>query len=494
MERLIICQDWAIGILFFLFTMQAGYAAERNVILIIGDGMDDHQITIARNYLVGPRSKLTLDTMPMRGVVQVLTVSENDPDKPVYVADSANSASAMATGIVTSRGRIATSAHLDEDATTIVELAHSAGYRTGIVTSASVTDATPAAFVAHINIRGCENPDTMQNFAVMGDLVIDCSQDLKANGGLGSIAEQIAESSVDVILGGGEMHFLVNREAGSGSLFKLAEQSGFEVLGNSSDLDKLDFSPNGKRLLGVFAEKELPVRLRGENDRSAEAPDPSLLNGVYWALGSVEFPEPMLCENNPAFEGVPSLKKMTDVALQKLSTNNIHGFFLMVESASIDKQSHARKACGSIGEVQQLNEVLDSALNFAAEHPDTLIIVTADHSQAAQLVPDESLFTAIGVPVFTPGLIVRIQTPQKSILAVNYATNSFPAEEHTGANVPLFSNAVGKSLIKSYVTQPELFFIIRDYLGLGPGSVPSSDGSPIPAPLQSEPMPTAATR
>ena len=52
----------------------------------------------------------------------------------------------------------------------------------------------------------------------------------------------------------------------------------------------------------------------------------------------------------------------------------------MIESASIDKQSHARKACGSIGELAQLEEALQSALVFAEHHPNTLILVTADHS------------------------------------------------------------------------------------------------------------------
>ena len=45
-----------------------------NVILIIGDGMDDHQVTIARNYLVGSRGKLTLDQLPLRSTAQVLSV------------------------------------------------------------------------------------------------------------------------------------------------------------------------------------------------------------------------------------------------------------------------------------------------------------------------------------------------------------------------------------------------------------------------------------
>ena len=87
----------------------------RNVILIVGDGMDDHQITIARNYMVGASGRLILDAMPVRSVAQVLTVSNEEPGVPVYVADSANTATSLATGIVTSRGRLATTAGSDRD-------------------------------------------------------------------------------------------------------------------------------------------------------------------------------------------------------------------------------------------------------------------------------------------------------------------------------------------------------------------------------------------
>ena len=86
-------------------------------------------------------------------------------------------------------------------------------------------------------------------------------------------------------------------------------------------------------------------------------------------LGDVTLPEPMHCEPNPAFANVPSLKQMTDAALRHLAHDNDRGFFLMIESASIDKQSHERKPCGSIGEVEQLEEALASALAFAEATP-----------------------------------------------------------------------------------------------------------------------------
>ena len=157
---------------------------------------------------------------------------------------------------------------------------------------------------------------------------------------------------------------------------------------------------------------------------------------------------------------------MTDAALAHLSHNNDHGFFLMIESASIDKQSHERKPCGSIGELEQLNEALASTLAFAEKNPRTLIIVTADHAQAAQIIPNESLFAQYPIPVYTPGKLARINTPEGSVLAVNYATNSFPYEEHTGANVPVFSNREGVGLVPPFIQQADIFHITKSYLKL----------------------------
>jgi len=435
----------------------------KNVILIIGDGMDDHQLTIARNYLVGARGKLSLDHLPSRSAVQVLAVDESNPERAVYVADSANSATALATGLVTSRGRVGTSAGADNDIPNLVELAAAAGLKTGIVSTASVTDASPAAFYAHISFRACENPAMMKDALIYDRLRVDCSADLKARGGLGSIAEQLISSPLDLALGGGLRHFQERAEGRDQNLLVVAEEEGFQILQSRTDLQSL---ATDKKILGLFAPSTLPVRLRGEGGRVAESPEPSLLNHIHWSQGDVEQPAPMRCEPEPEFAGTPSLKQMTDVALSQLSQNAERGFFLMIESASIDKKSHTREACGSIGEVAQLNEALDSALNFVASHPNTLILVTADHGQAAQLVPVESLFAGFNLPVFTPGKLIRIVTPENSILAVNYATNDIFAEEHTGVNVPLLANDQAFGLVPSMLTQSEIFDAIKTYLAL----------------------------
>jgi alkaline phosphatase len=431
--------------------------AARNVILIIGDGMDDQQLTIARNYLVGATGRMTLDEMPLRGVSQVLTVSEDGAT--VYVADSANSATSMATGVVTSRGRISTTAGGDESLTTIVNLAEARGMKTGLVSTASVTDATPAAFVANMSMRYCENPETIHGTKISVITLPACPHYTKANGGPGSISEQIAASQVDVVLGGGSKHFDINAEGSANTVAQQAEENGYHLVRTGPELAS---APADKKLLGLFSPSTMPVRLQGENGREAEQPKSSWANQLNHYLGSVELPATMSCEPNPAFAAMPTLKQMTDTALALL--DNEQGFFLMVESASIDKQSHERKPCGSIGEVAQLNDALDSALAYAESNPDTLIIVTADHAQAAQLVPATSLFDTFGIPVYTPGKVARITTPEGAILAVNYATNSFSYEEHSGANVPVFSNEAGIGRVSTMVTQPQLFEIMRDYL------------------------------
>lgn len=433
----------------------------QNVILIIGDGMDSQQITMAKNYYNTPM--LLMDSLPVRAMVQVQTSAEDKPKQVVYVADSANSATAIATGQITSRGRIATSAKTDLDLKTIAELAQESGYATGIVSTASVTDATPASFISHISLRGCENPSMMVDGEYFGGTKTNCPSDLIKNSGLGSISEQIAQGQTDIVLGGGLKHFGFTTEDQTSTVLALAEKNQYQVLQQKTQLEQL--SSNGK-VLGLFAPSTMEVQLQGTDGRKAEKPNPSLLNHIDWRIGSVEMPATMNCEKNPEYKDTPDLALMSRVAITHLQKRSSRGFFLMIESASIDKQSHARNPCGSIGEITQLNQALQQALDFAKTSPNTLILVTADHGQAAQIIPDESLFAPVGVPIYTPGHVARIVTQGKSTMAINYATNEFPVEEHTGTEVPLYGNSVAQGLVPASTTQVELFTIMKRYLSL----------------------------
>jgi alkaline phosphatase len=419
--------------------------------------MDDQQITIARNYLVGHRGRLNLDNMPVRTAVQVQTVEDDDSNLPVYVADSANSATAMAAGIVTSTGRIATTAGTDRDATTIMELAIAAGYGTGIVTTASVTDATPAAFIAHVNQRFCQGPaDMVASSRRSGIFASDCSQDLKSAGGGGSIAEQIAASTLDVVLGGGARYFQQPGEGEANATVRdLAAANGFQLVDDAAGL--ADLTP-GTRVLGLFSPGTMPVRLRGTLDAEAIL--------IAREQGQLSLPEPFSCEANPSFAGTPALAEMTRAALDHLGTDR--SFMLMVESASIDKQSHLRRPCGQIGELGQLDETLALVLEFAAAHPETLVLVTADHGQAAKLIPETSPFS--GMNYASPGHFARVRTPEGVLMGVNYATNDSPIQEdHSGVDVPLFTNGVGDGKIPSMVRQADIFGMAARHLGLATG-------------------------
>ncbi|MBE9537566.1 MAG: alkaline phosphatase, partial [Proteobacteria bacterium] len=220
----------------FAQTDSAAVEQARHVILIIGDGMDDQQITIARNYLAGAGGRLLLDDMPLRSTSQVMTIEDKIGGKPIYVADSANTATTMASGVITSRGRIATTAGDNQPIRTIVEMAEAAGYKTGIVSTASVTDATPASFAAHISLRLCENPETMLDITYKDIYLGNCLSERKAEGGLGSIAEQLASSDLDVILGGGMKHFSMAVEGGTVSVADTAVDNGFQLLTSRAEL------------------------------------------------------------------------------------------------------------------------------------------------------------------------------------------------------------------------------------------------------------------
>jgi alkaline phosphatase len=447
-------------------------AEPRHVILLIGDGMDDSQITQARNYLKGAQGRLQMDTMPYRSSVQVITVSEQDPSKPLYVADSANTATAIATGQVTSRGRIATSPATDKDLTTIAELAKTAGYATGIVTTASITDATPAAFISHINLRGCQNPERMKTATSLDKTRQGCEADLKANGGKGSIAEQIASGKTDLVLGGGNKHFQITAEASDMTVQSIAEANGYSIINNAKDLQTLSID---QKTLGLFSRKTMAVKLRGENDRRAEYPKRKISNWLSWSPNTVTLPDPMRCEANPEFSGTPSLPDMTQKALDILvKRGGDKGFFLMVESASIDKQAHRRNPCGQIGEVEQLDDALKISLAFAKRHPNTLILVTADHGHAAQIIPLRYALPSMvvksnqgepdksRVDIYSPGQVALLQTADKQTMVVNYATNNASSADHTGTQVPLLSNQP----VPGMMQQTDIFKIMKEHLQL----------------------------
>ena len=308
-------------------TMGQTAGTARNVVLFIGDGVDDHQLTIARNYLLGADGMFVFETFEHQAATKVLTVLEEDPRVPEYVGDSASGGTAIAAGVVTSRGRIATRAGTGEPVPTLLEFAARAGKQTGIVTTSSITDATPASFAAHIGRRFCEGPRDM----LPTPTDPRCPQDLKANGGRGSIAEQLAVSGVNLLLGGGYERFDQPDEAGV-SVLRRARDAGYQIVRDAAGLRKAE--GDAGQILGLFGDNTLPVEWVGEGGGRAR---PVRLT----AGGQVIDPAPFQCVDNPGFGSRPTLEAMTRWALTRLELAPT-GFFLLVESASIDKRARGQ--------------------------------------------------------------------------------------------------------------------------------------------------------
>ncbi len=417
---------------------QVTSGSARNIILFIGDGMGDSEITIARNYAVGAAGRLAMDTLASTGAYTTYAVQENAPDRPTYVTDSAASGTAWATGSKTSNGRISTAAGSDRDLETVLEIARRRGYRTGNVTTAELTDATPAVLAAHVANRSCQGPADMAA----------CPLDRKSAGGPGSIAEQEIEHDVDVLLGGGASRFEQTTDSGQ-SVVQLARSRGYGLVRNAVDLEK---AQPGRRLLGLFAPGTMTTEWTG-----AEAlPYPS----------NVARPQTCVVDHRPADQ--PSLAAMTTRAIALLArAPNVPGFFLQVEGASIDKEDHVANPCGQIGETIAFDRAIKVGLDYARTHRDTLVIVTADHAHSSQIVPVPS---DGGAP---PGLISVLMTADRAPMAVSYGTSRYhQSQQHTGAQVRIAAEGPHAASVVGVTDQTDLFRLMVQ--ALRPVPSPSS--------------------
>jgi alkaline phosphatase len=134
-------------------------------------------------------------------------------------------------------------------------------------------------------------------------------------------------------------------------------------------------------------------------------------------------------------------RKAIDLLAQGRGASDGKGFFLQVEGASIDKQDHAANPCGQIGETIGFDDAIAAGMDYARTHPDTLVIVTADHGHTSQIIPGDA---------HSPGQTATLITKDGAPMTINYATNTPGAsQEHTGTQVriagygPQAANVVG---------------------------------------------------
>ena len=401
----------------------------KNVIFLLGDGMGTQEITAARYYL-GVHNSLNVDRMPFTGFDTTWSVKPgaSAPYLPDYDPDSASTGTAWATGQKTIDERISQGPSSAESVpgpnlTTVLELAQKRGMKVGDVSTAEITDATPAVLASHISLRGCQGPANMAA----------CPLETKGAGGLGSIAEQEVDHKVDVLLGGGRNRFTATIGSGPDSgktVVESAQAKGYQYV---TDATGLAAAASAKPVLGLF----------NPGNMSLEWTGPAATTGKGNA------PAPCTEGQRPANE--PSLAAMTEKAIDLLDSGKGHskGFFLQVEGASIDKQDHATNACGQIGETVAFDQAIGVALDYQEDHPDTLVVVTADHSHTSQIVSEDA--SGSGLPT---GYSTNLVTKDGQTLSLTYGTAGFggpgaapaaapPSQQHTGAVVPVWASGPG---------------------------------------------------
>ena len=280
----------------------------RNVIFFISDGTGPASFTLARDFLreSNIRQNLYLDEI-LVGTMETRSASH-------LITGSASAATAMASGVKTNN-LVVGQDPAGNPLKSILEKANTRGLRTGIVVTREVTDATPAAFTAHVEHR---YDDELE------------------------IAVQQLNSGIDLLVGGGLEMFEPKASGGKRTdgrdLLIEARAKGFNVATNRGEWERVQTLP----VLALLARDKLAYEI----------------------------------DRNPT--DAPSLAELVAKALDLLDQPG-KGFFLMVEGSRIDLAGHDNDAPAHVNDLIAFDEAVKVGLDFAKENGETLIISTSDH-------------------------------------------------------------------------------------------------------------------
>ena len=411
----------------------------KNVILFIGDGMTIANRTAARVLSKGIsegkyQGRLAFDDMPSTAMIGT---SGSDS----LITDSANSMSAYTTGHKTAVNAMGVYVSRASDnlshprVETITELLkRKTNMSVGIVSDAELQDATPGAMVAHTRRRADKQ----------------------------YIADQLLASKAEVILGGGAAYFYPQSAKGSkrkdeNNLIDAFKMDGYQVAFTKQELITAAENKNTKKLFGVFH----PENMDGSLDR------------LFLKKNTVS-----------QYPNQPDLTEMTQTAIDVLSRNP-NGFFLMVEAALIDKFNHPLDWERAAFDTIMLSNAVQVAKDFAKTHPDTLIIVTPDHTHSGSIsgvVHDDKpgplrekvgIYAAAGYPNYPKADVQGYPNQIDVSKRLAFFYGNYPDHYETmhpkldGTFVPAIKDESGK-----YIANPKYIQLQEDAIHVG-GNLPS---------------------
>ena len=354
----------------FAFTSCCNEPQVKNVIYLIGDGMGFGAVS---SLLLTEDEPTGFEmSSPVIGLSETCSADN-------YVTDSAAGGTALATGTRTNNGYVGADPEGNQ-LTSVLRKAQTYGMKTGIVVNTTLTEATPGAFYGGVTSR---------------KMVYD-------------IAKQFTESEVDVAIGGGLDHFVGRPD--SLDLTATLIEKGYDVYLNWETV----LETESEKFVGILPLYDL--HRREENNGTASAAEGQ---EVCLAAQMASLNED--ADREHLSEPTVYLEKATAKALDVLSRNNKNGFFLMIESAIIDGYGHNNDGEGMVIEMQEFNRTLRNMIEYVNQHPETLLVVTADHETGG---------TGVYYNGHTPG--------NEGPLKLRFSTSG-----HTGTIVPIFAYGAG---------------------------------------------------
>ncbi|MEZ9367902.1 alkaline phosphatase [Shewanella sp. 10N.286.51.B2] len=470
----------------------------KNVIIFVGDGMGVSTLTASRilqGQLAGNPGEegyLSFETFPHTALVKTYNVDAQTPD-------SAGTMTAMMSGLKSDAGVLG----VDEDivrgdcstvagneVVTALELAEIKGLATGIVSTARITHATPAATYAKSADRNWEDISDMPEDAVTGGCKDIADQLVNFEANVEARFKGVDIDGIDVVMGGGRRHFLP-KDASFNSADAVSEIEGDRT--DSRDLtaewqakysegvyvmdqagfDAID-TENTKQLMGLFNESHMQYEADRDNDVAGE----------------------------------PSIAQMTSKAIDILD-NNDNGFFLMVESGRIDHGHHAGSAYNALTDAIALSDAVKEAV-AKTDPSETLILVTADHGHVFTIAgypkrgnpilgkvvgigSTEPSTASDGLPYTTLGYTngngfhdlgdetdadaaygEDVNAGRQDLTNIDTTTSGFhqealipmSSETHSGEDITLHAQGPGAQLVQGVVEQSVVFHLIEQSLDL----------------------------